>query len=65
LFLLGSILIVLFYFFKDYPIKLSVYPNKEVLMINENLNGVKIGGSAKLALRLNNQKTSLNIRITR
>jgi hypothetical protein len=34
-------------------------------MINENPNGVKIGNSAKLSLRLNDQKSSLNIKITR
>ena len=53
------------FFWLDYPIKLNVYPNKEVLMINENPNGVKIGNSAKLSLRLNDQKSSLNIKITR
>ena len=53
------------YFNKDYPVKLNVYPNKDVLMINENINGVKLGASAKLTLQLNDQKNSLNIRITR
>lgn len=53
------------YFNKDYPVKLNVYPNKDVLMINKNINGVKLGASAKLTLQLNDQKNSLNIRITR
>lgn len=49
---------------EGFPIRLNVFPNKEIFFINENINGVKIGSIAKFRIYLNGQKESLNIRIT-
>ncbi len=49
---------------EGFPMKLSVFPNREILMISENINGVKLGNVAKFRIYLNEQKDSLNIKIT-
>ncbi len=50
---------------EGFPQDLTVYPNKELFFVTENINGVKIGNHAKFKLYLNSQKyNNVNIKIT-
>jgi hypothetical protein len=49
---------------EGFPMKLNVFPNRDVFMVSENINGVKLGNLAKFRIYLNEQNDSLNIKIT-
>jgi hypothetical protein len=49
---------------EGFPIKLSVFPNKEIYFVNENINGARLGSKVKFRINLNEHKESLNIRVT-
>ena len=49
---------------EGFPMKLNVYPNREVFVKSENINGLALGNTAKFRVYLNGQKDSLNIKIT-
>ena len=53
-----------FFSLTDFPLKLHVFPNKEIYMINNSLNGVKLGDVAKFSICLNGQNDSLEIKAT-
>ena len=48
----------------DFPLKLHVFPNKEIYMVNNSLNGVKFGDVAKFCICLNGQNESLEVKAT-
>ncbi|CAF0722239.1 unnamed protein product [Brachionus calyciflorus] len=49
---------------EGFPIRINVFPNKEIFLINENINGLRLGSLAKFRIYLNGHKDSLNLRIT-
>ena len=49
---------------EDFPLKLHVFPNKEIYMINNSINGVKFGDVAKFTICLNGQNDSLEVKAT-
>jgi hypothetical protein len=49
---------------EGFPLRLAVFPNRDVFMVCENVNGVRVGSVARFRIYLNEQKESLNVKIT-
>ena len=43
---------------------MHVFPNKEIYMINNSINGVRFGDVAKFSICLNGQNDSLEVKAT-
>lgn len=49
---------------EGFPIKLNVFPNKDVYILNKNKNGTMVDSVAKLQIFMNDQKDALSVKVT-